>query len=175
MAFVNEYISPEDRELYRLEAFEKRLGTINPQRSWTIDRDRDIFLRIINPEARKSEPGDPDARYEKDFQFHWKGYDYLVSTRLLDAQELQVFPGEIFQSGTSHESNARVKRFYLRHIGEMHKPTQASPSALTQQRQQLFCDLEAVLAFGISRLTPEEELETRYAIIKIAPQAEVTA
>ncbi len=179
MAFVNEYITPEDRERYQLEAFEKRLFLINPQDSWAIDRERDIFLRVINPEARKSEPGDPDARFEIDFQYHWKGYDYLVSTRRLGAQELQVFNGEIFQSNNPHDENARVLRFYLRHIGEMKKPTQESPCALVVHRQHVLSDLEYVLAFGSGgtfvRLTPEEAARSRYAIIKIAPNAEVTA
>lgn len=81
MAFVNENISPKDRELYQLDVFEKRLGTINPGPDWAIDRERDIFLRVINPAARKSEPGDPNAGLEKDYHFHWCGYDYLVCTR----------------------------------------------------------------------------------------------
>ncbi len=175
MAFVNEYISPEDRERYQLDEFEKRLYLINPQRDWAIDRERDIFLRVINPAARKSEPGDPDARYEKDFQYHWRGYDYLVSTRLLSAKELYEFNGEIFNSGTPHDSNALVKRYYLRHIGEMNKPDQASSSALKVHREKLLSNLEEVLAFGTTRLTPEEAAQPRYAIIKIAPNAEVAA
>ena len=179
MAFVNEYITPEDRERYQLEAFEKQLFLINPQGSWAIDRERDIFLRVINPAARKSEPGDPDAHYEKDFQFHWSGYDYLVSTRLLDAQELQSFPGEIFHSDNLHEAGARVLRFYLRHICEMGKPASRSSSALIAHRQQLLSDLEYVLAFGsggtFAGLTADEAAQPRYAIIKVARNAEVVA
>ena len=179
MAFVNEYISPEDRERYQLEAFEKRLFSINPQDSWAIDRERNIFLRVINPEARKSEPGDPDARLEIDFQFHWNGYDYLVSTRRVNAKELESFPGEIFRSDNPHQEDARVLRFYLRHIGEMGKPSPDSASALIAQRQQLLSDLEYVLAFGyggaFARITAEELAQPRYAIIKVARNAEVVA
>lgn len=175
MAFVNEYISPEDRERYQLDAFERRLFLINPQRDWAIDRERDIFLRVINPAARGSEPGDPDARFEKDFQYHWKGYDYLVSTCRLDAQELQAFNGEIFQSDNQHDENARVLRFYLHHIGEMTRPSNEAPSALITYRQQILTDLEDVLAFGSGgtfvRLTPEEAAQPRYAILKLAPNA----
>jgi hypothetical protein len=179
MAFVNEYISPEDRAGYKLEEFEKNFFTINPGPDWAIDREQDIFLRVLRPAARKSEPGDPDARYEKDFQFHWKGYDYMVSTRRSDAQELQSYAGEFFESENPHEEGARVLRFYLRHIGEIRKPSPDAPSALTAQRQQILSDLEYVLAFGeggvFASLTKEQMTENRYAIIKIAPNAEVTA
>jgi hypothetical protein len=178
MAFVNEYISPEDRERYRLADFEKRLFTINPQDSWAIDRERDIFLRVIRPATRGSEPGDPNARFEKDFQFHWKGYDYLVFTSRQDAQGLESIPGDVFASDNPHPEGARVLRFYLLHIGEMAKPSPDAPSALSTQRQQVLSDLEYVLAFGSGgtfvRLTPEEAAQPRYAIMKIAPRAEVT-
>jgi hypothetical protein len=180
MAFVNEYISPEDRERYRLADFESKLFTINPQRSWAIDRERDIFLRVIRPEARKSEPGDPDARFEKDFQFHWKGYDYMVCLRNgLSATELQNWPGEIFSSLNPHVQGQEVLRIYLHHIGEMSKPIAQTASAWNTRRQQVLSDLEYALAFsfvGAFSGKSSEKLEPpRYALIKIAPRAEVTA
>lgn len=179
MAFVNEYISPEDREHYRLAEFEKRFFTINPQDDWAIDREQDIFLRVIRPAARGSEPGDPDARFEKDFQFHWKGYDYLVSTSRKDKKELDAIPFDVFSSDNPKPEGARVLRFYIIHIGEMGKPTPDAPSALRMQRQRLLSDLENVLAYGeggvFAGLTKEQTAEPRYAIIKIAPRAEVTA
>ncbi|WP_395669435.1 hypothetical protein [Rhodoferax sp.] len=179
MTFVNEYISSKDRERYKLEAFEKRFFRINPSLDWAIDRERDIFLRVLNPAARGSEPGDPDARYEKDFHFHRMGYDYLVSTRRLDVQELQSFPGEIFQSDNFRKEGARVLHFYLRHIGEMGRPKKDAQSALSTDRQQVLSDLECALAYGeggvFASLTKEQTAEPRYAIIKVARYAEVTA
>jgi hypothetical protein len=179
MAFVNEYISPEDRERYRLADFEKQLFTINPQDDWAIDREQDIFLRVIRPAARGSEPGDPNARFEKDFQFHWKGYDYLVSTSRKDAKGLDAIPFEVFASDNPKPEGARVLRFCVLHIGEMGKPTPDSPSALLTRRQRLLSDLEYALAYGeggvFMGLTKEQTVEPRYAIIKITPNAEVTA
>lgn len=137
MAFVNEYISPEDRERYQLAEFEKQFFTINPQDDWAIDREQNIFLRVIRPATRGSEPGDPDARFEKDFHFHWKGYDYLVSTSRKDQKELDAIPCDVFSSDNPNPEGARVLRFYLLHVGEMGKPTPDSPSALRTQRQQL--------------------------------------
>jgi hypothetical protein len=177
MAFVNEYISPEDREHYRFDDFEKRLFMINPQDSWAIDREQDIFLRVIRPAARGSEPGDPNARFEKDFHFHWKGYDYMVSTSRKDAQELEAIQAETFQSDNPRPEGARVLHFFLLHIGETKKPRLDAPSALRTQRQALLNDLEYVLAFGsggtFARLTPSEAAQPRYAILKIASNAEV--
>ena len=178
MAFVNEYISPEDRERYQLADFESKLFIINPQRSWAIDRERDIFLRVIRPATRGSEPGDPDARFEKDFQFHWKGYDYLVSTSRKDEKELDALPFEVFPSNNPKPIGARVLRFCVLHIGEMSKPTPDAPSALRTQRQQVLSDLEYVLAFGSGGSFPqssEEGAQPSFALIKIAPRAEVTA
>lgn len=179
MAFVNEYISPEDRVRYQLEAFEKRLTSSNPQRSWAIDRERDIFLRVVRPDARKNEPGDPDARFEKDFQFHWRGYDFMVATRRAATKEMQDWPGELFDSGRAPAPNARVLYFYLRHIGEMGKPSADAPSALIHRRHEVLSDLQEVLAFGSGgtfvHLTPDEAAQARHAVIKVAPRAEVAA
>lgn len=178
MAFVNEYITPEDRERYQLEAFEKRLQLINPQRDWAIDRERDIYLRVINPAARKSEPGDPDACREKDYHFHWQGYDYLVCTRGgLSDKELREWSGEMFGPKESPDPNSRVFRFYVLHIGEWCPP--GMQSALKTRRSEAIEAFREVLAYGwtglFARLTREEEQEPRYAILKIAPNAEVTA
>ena len=180
MAFVNEYISPEDRERYRLADFESKLFIINPYPSWAIDRERNIFLRVIRPEARKSEPGDPDARFEKDFQFHWKGYDYMVCLRHgLSAIELQNWTGEIFSSLNPHVQGEKVLRIYLHHIGEMSKPIAQTSSAWNTRRQQVLSDLEYALAFScvgaFSGDSSEEAEPPLYALIKIAPRAEVTA
>lgn len=179
MAFVNEYITPEDRERHQLEAFEKRFFSLNPQGSWVIDRDRDIFLRIIRPEARKNEPGDPDARFEDDFHFHWKGFDFLISTRCgLSEEDMIEFPGHIFHSKSSPPSAGRQLRFYVRHIGELKKPTPSTPSALIHQKEALFQDLEDALGIswaGICMLSPENINTPRHAKLKFAPNAEVSA
>ena len=48
MAFVNEFIPPEDVEKYHLSEIDKRFvvgGTSS--RQWTIDRRRDVYLRNV--------------------------------------------------------------------------------------------------------------------------------
>ncbi|MEB3317653.1 MAG: hypothetical protein VKO39_05875 [Cyanobacteriota bacterium] len=179
MAFTNEMISSEDRIKYNFAGFDKKIFLANPQFDWAIDRARTIFLRVVRPEARKIEPGDPDGRFEKDFHYHWKGYDYFVSTRRLDEREFLTFPGTVLDSCTSHEPGMRVLRFYLRQISELRKPSDLSPSAILQNQEQLLHDLAEVLAYGeggvFSRLSPKQSLEPRHAILKIAPNALVQA
>lgn len=49
MAFVNEYIADADVKKYDIESIDKKFvvgGTHS--RNWTIDRDRDIYLRVVS-------------------------------------------------------------------------------------------------------------------------------
>jgi hypothetical protein len=49
MAFVNEYITDQDRQKYGLDAIDgsPAMRGRAPSRSWTIDQDRSIYLRYI--------------------------------------------------------------------------------------------------------------------------------
>jgi hypothetical protein len=48
MAFVNEYVSAEDANKYDLNGINRRFGKDTQIRfEWTIDRERDVFLRWI--------------------------------------------------------------------------------------------------------------------------------
>lgn len=177
MAFANEFISLKDREVYHLEDFEKRLISPNPQRTWAIDRSCGDYLRTVKPEARKLEPGDPDARFEEDFHFHWKGYDFLVAIRIIGEQELQDWPGSVFEEPLNTPGTRR-DLYYVRHIGELGKPAHGSPSALKTMRTELLRDLQEALRVGsggaFAFQTPEEEAIPRHAVLKIAPHAEVS-
>jgi hypothetical protein len=56
MAFVNEYISPQDCAAYGIKEIDKAYvvgGTSSGQ--WTIDRERDIYLRQVANGAREIE------------------------------------------------------------------------------------------------------------------------
>ncbi len=47
MAFVNEYISPEDVEKYGIKALDDFYFKGHSRPSWTRDRERDIYLRYM--------------------------------------------------------------------------------------------------------------------------------
>lgn len=66
MAFVNEFISEEDRKKYKLDEIERGMRGRSPQRDWTIDHKREIYLRNI---AR----GREDASHESTWHFYWCG------------------------------------------------------------------------------------------------------
>lgn len=47
MAFVNEYISEEDIKKYNIEALNEKLNIANYEPTWTVDNERDIYLRRV--------------------------------------------------------------------------------------------------------------------------------
>jgi hypothetical protein len=67
MTFINEYISAEDLKKYDIENIDKRFivgGTSS--RSWTVDRERDIYLRTV---AR----GREEFSHQSTWTFYWHG------------------------------------------------------------------------------------------------------
>lgn len=93
MAFVNEFIPPEDVEKYHLAEIDKRFvvgGT--SARDWTIDRERDVYLRNV----ANGGGGEPDIRNQTEWTLYWRG-DLLV-LRL----DLLACSGERGEPGWSH-------------------------------------------------------------------------
>jgi hypothetical protein len=87
MAFVNEYISSQDVDKYHLEEIDERfvVGGVYA-RDWTIDRVRDIYLRIASR-------GREDWRNQTEWTFYWKGYLLVLRLDLLDARGANGEPG----------------------------------------------------------------------------------
>jgi len=79
MPFVNEYISPEDAEKYALAEIDAQLRAGGISQQWTIDRERDIYLRIV------SRGHEEEDRHESLWSFYWKGTPLLLRLDLLDA------------------------------------------------------------------------------------------
>ena len=79
MPFVNEYISPEDAEKYTLAEIDVQLRAGGISQQWTIDRERDIYLRIV------SRGREEEDRHESLWSFYWKGTPLLLRLDLLDA------------------------------------------------------------------------------------------
>lgn len=71
MAFVNEYMAKDDIEKYHIEELDKRfwVGHYKPQ--WTVDRERDVYLRRLRS-------GREDAAGRTLFYFYWKGCEILA-------------------------------------------------------------------------------------------------
>ena len=66
MTFVNEKVSEQEIEKYGLREVNEKFWKGDGDYNWTIDRERDIYLRFL---CR----GDRDTPYRNDFSFYWKG------------------------------------------------------------------------------------------------------
>lgn len=121
MAFVNEYITPEDAEKYRLAEIDAKFVGGNKSRDWTIDRERDIYLRNV------SMGRDEDTKHEGLWTFYWNGT--LLTLRL----DLLGGKGKAGDPGWSHWRLVRLNG------------TNGVPTALKGHRQSILDDLKQAL------------------------------
>lgn len=87
MPFVNEYISPEDAEKYALAEIDAQLRAGGISRQWTIDRERDIYLRIV------SRGREMEDRHESLWSFYWKGTVLTIRLALIAGDGRPGEPG----------------------------------------------------------------------------------
>lgn len=134
MTFINEYISAEDKKKYNMTPDSNfyLVGT----NSWTVDRERDMFLLRRTGGGPESEPG------VTNWAFHWHGY-------LLDVRVFLVDAGE--DASGAHGWEHRK----LLGIGDM-------PPALQPQRIQIFADLKD--AFAARKGLGVQSSYTTYAV-----------
>ena len=80
MAFVNERISEDDRKKFGLDEVDKWLSNTGkvPNRDWTIDHEREIYLREVNR-------GREEYRYKSTWHFYWRGELMTVCLETLSA------------------------------------------------------------------------------------------
>lgn len=72
MGFVNEYMSEADVEKYRIKEIDKRFFKAHHRPRWTVDRERDIYLRYMRN-------GREEFASRWEFYFYWKGCEILSS------------------------------------------------------------------------------------------------
>ncbi|MDR1076495.1 MAG: hypothetical protein LBL59_09430 [Xanthomonadaceae bacterium] len=90
MRFVNEFIPEEDVEKYGLEAIDENfiIGGTN-SRQWTIDRERDIYLRNV----ARGGGNEPEIRNQWKWTFYWHGNLINIRLDLLDGGGGRGKPG----------------------------------------------------------------------------------
>lgn len=89
MPFVNEYVSSDDKAKYRLSEIDaKFFGGVS--RQWTIDRERDIYLRLL---SRGSEQ---DSLHRQTWSLYWKGELLTLRLDVVDGA------GALGQPGWTH-------------------------------------------------------------------------
>ena len=125
MALVNELIPDADVEKYAIKEINKRFVVgATSSRHWTIDRERDIYLRCV---AR----GRHEARHESTWTFYWHGELMTVCLENLEAG------GQRGGAGWSHYKlvDCYKKRFFI-------------PEHLLDRRDEIIADLkEALVAY----------------------------
>jgi hypothetical protein len=79
MGFVNEYISDVDVKKYNLKEVDKKyvVGGVCA-RDWTIDRDRDIYLRMVSR-------GREEIAHQTTWTFFWNGELIEVGIDFIDS------------------------------------------------------------------------------------------
>ena len=143
MAFVNEYISPEDRQKYDIDELNKfyhrmflPMGSGN---SWTIDRERNCYLRFVKLGRWCEEGGEERISY---FSFYWN-----------DVVRVIRFQSE--SGGSGRQALIWKKKYYLKKITPPIDDLNAS------QKEQFFAVLkEALIAFrdfGVLSEAPQFE------------------
>jgi hypothetical protein len=93
MPYVNEKMSKEDFEKYTSESFLEKFGSISPRFDWTIDRQRDIWLREYDTLADREE--DFGKELWTDWGFYWRGGFVVLRTKFLQ-KEFSKLSGEFY-------------------------------------------------------------------------------
>lgn len=80
MGFVNEFIPEEDVEKYGLKAIDEKFVVGGTEaRDWTIDRERNIYIRNV----ANGGSSDPDIRNQTKWSFYWHGYTLYLRLDLI--------------------------------------------------------------------------------------------
>ncbi len=79
MAFVNEFVPDEDIKKYGLEEINRCYGKSEVRLDWTVDRERDIYLRWVVT-------GADEFRNQHDFTFYWKGTLIFVRLKITNGR-----------------------------------------------------------------------------------------
>lgn len=78
MAFVNEYISEEDVKKYNIKEIDEKLCVSHHEPSWTIDRERGVFIRYAYS-------GREELSSRITFYIYWNGRYFAFSVDVVEA------------------------------------------------------------------------------------------
>ena len=124
MAFVNEYIPEVDIEKYEIKKWDKKFQIGHYKPDWTMDRERDIYVRYTST-------GREELSSHWAFCFYWKG---------------DVFRAELAISGGGEPRGVQKRHYELVRLNiPLFDPL---PEFLETQRPEIFADLkDALIAF----------------------------
>lgn len=90
MTFINEFTPPEDVEKYRFAEIDEHFvmgGTSS--RQWTIDRERNIYLRNV----ARGAGSEIEVRGQLKWTFYWRGHELTLRLDLLEGSGGRGEPG----------------------------------------------------------------------------------
>jgi hypothetical protein len=116
MGFVNEHIPKQDIKKYGIDEIDRQFLDSTHSKEWTIDRARDIYLRLVAI-------GREDSSHETTWSFYWRGNLLLAKIDVIST------------SGPYHGARHGHKR-----LRELHIPEQLEP-----QRKEILEDLKEAL------------------------------
>lgn len=171
MAFVNRYITPENRDKFNLDVSDRWVFNPSPSLGWAIDEEAQTFIRVLRPYARRNEFGDPNSMAEYDFHFHWKGRDFIVCTRAGITPD--EYEGRQMGEMPSEPLGKHVYTFLIREIAETTSQDWNWRFAQDGADDVFFKALREALAQGnggvFKSLYGEVYQGPRQAVLKIAP------
>lgn len=115
MVFVNEFISRDDMEKYGIREINKKYLKMNSRNSWTIDRERNIYLRYMMS-------GREDLSNLHTFTFFWGG---------------ELFEVQLFGDGYAKRGGSGLSIWRPRLID--------IPSKFSERREEILGDLKEAL------------------------------
>jgi hypothetical protein len=77
MVFVNDYISEADIEKYKIKKLDERFRKMEHRPHWTVDHERDIYLRYLHNERE-------EHSNRLTYYFYWKSNLLIVTVDLVD-------------------------------------------------------------------------------------------
>lgn len=86
MAFFNEFIPADDVVKYGIEAIDESYSVFTYEPDWTVDRERDVYLRQMTR-------GREEFSNRSTWSLYWKGF---LIRLILDSDGGELAPGERF-------------------------------------------------------------------------------
>ncbi|NKI93554.1 hypothetical protein [Rhizobacter sp. SG703] len=118
MTFINEYISAQNIKKYDIEEIDRRFLKVTFQPDWTVDKERDIYLRFVGS-------GREEFATQKECTLYW--YGVLLTVRLDQ------------QTGTAPDGS-RWRHYKLLQLD--------LPESIADQRSKVVSDLkEGLIAY----------------------------
>ncbi|MDR0408507.1 MAG: hypothetical protein LBH45_06310 [Campylobacteraceae bacterium] len=157
MAFVNEEISKEQHEVYNIKEIDARLGFGTPIMDWTIDKERDIWLRLCYKHMSM------ESTISAMWNFYWKSVQFTVFIKQPPLPQQKV--------GIENYAYIKILDFYIgdkyRHRDINSFSPDGLPREIAYQKRQILREFKEALeisnvGLGIASTTGKYTIDLIY-------------